>query len=1032
MFISSAQDYVQNNVIVKFKSQEAVHVDGKHRMTAKRKATSQTLTAIGVSEAQLLMPLTAQKEAQAKMRQAQVAASGREQLVPKWHTPPQPVDVSQLYVLTIDTTLTSVTEAIEQLKALEEVEYAEPNYISRKRSNEVVDAQVKVGASKQRKVVTAEGIDYAATDELFEQQWNLHAIRIPELWEQPIIHQRRPIIALIDNGIDTTHVELKENLLPGLNTRDGSSDVWNTSWDQHGTATASIAAAVGGNGGMVGANPLAQIIPVKSGFIGSQIIQALDFAVAQGADVIFCSYGIYIYSQAESDAYQKAAESTIVVAAAGNEGFNLEKIDGDFPACYPGVIGVMNTNADGLLNDCNYDPNGAFYAENKNNYNYHLKAPGTKVLVATMDGKYQLANGTSFSTPLVAGAISRLLQCRDYSSREELLQALVESQGSHLDMMEAYRYTQPITDLFTRNISGKDITFRKISEHTLEVGDGINPYYTGEYSILTIPDVVAGYAVTSIAANAFNGVKVKKFLLPYMLDKVGSQAFAGTQVDTLCITGKAFRADINADAFTPLQYTECVLACTKPDILALQSSPTWSQFQHIDFNQFTVQLDGKDVLCTMNDTKLKTIKIGNNSEEQATTTAIQGVLTIPEEIYGFQVTEVAPYAFMDCKDLTELHLPNTITTIGNFAFRGCTSLTSITLPNQLEIFDHLLFAHCTSLTSLPFPQNLKTLGKQCLYNCGLKEIFLPEGLVSIEACALMTSSFTKCVLPKSVETLEEYCLASNIPYVLVTENPNPIPLVKTYGDGDEMFEDDILAFGGNLVRTSTLVVPAGSKSAYENAKVWNQFGRIVEGTAETDVQPLCHIVEHANGTYLLNPMTHEGTLWNILETAPAEFEIVDHLDSEGEHYTITNVNGSIDTKEQIQTLILPASLQSLEAGAFYHIPNVQTVISYIEEPFVLDENTFKQDFWEAVYPDTLYVPAGTKAKYEALDVWNQFGEIIEMDAEAVGIPHLTTLEGERLSDHPDEAWHTLQGIRLKSKPTSKGVYLHGEKKVIVQ
>ena len=826
---SWAQDYVRDEVIVKFKSHEDISIDNHQRMTAKRMVASQTLAVIGVGDAQQLMPLTAQKEAEAKMRKAQGIAPKREQLVPAWKNPRGTADVSQLYVLKIDTTQTSVPEAIELLNALEEVEYAEPNRIW-KRNNVIIETQTEEGIAKQRKVATAEAIDYAATDELFEQQWNLQAVRLPELWEQPIIHERRPIIAIIDTGCDTTHVDLKDNLLPGFVPRDGSTNVWEPSYENHGTATASIAAAVGGNGGMVGANPLAQIIPIKtSTYTEDYVIKALDYAIAHGADVISCSYGAYISSQAESEAFQKASESAVIVAAAGNEGWNLEQIDGDFPACYPGVFSVMGTTPQGLMSQYNYDPNGAFYAENVNNYNYQLKAPGINILTANRGGGYHLLSGTSFATPLVAGAISRLLQCRDYNSREELLQALVESQGSHLDIMEAYHYKEPISGLFTRNICGQDIVFRKTGENSVEIGDGVNPCCSGEYKVFFIPDVVAGYAVTTIAPGALKGLKAQTVILPYMLNKLDSQTFAEAQMDTLRVENKLFSVDCATDAFTPSQYADCVLACKAPSIDKLLSSPVWSQFRHTTFERFTKNQDGIDILYVVTDQKAKTVQVGDGTESAISKTT-QGTLTIPEEVYGHRVTNVAREAFFGCHQLTEAILPNSVTEIGKYAFYNCTSLVSVIMPEDLEVFPGYLFCNCASLTSIQWPKTLKVLEDQCLWESGMKEIIVPDGVIEIRWYAL-SCSFTKCVLPKSITSLGLGCLASSNPYVLVVENPEPISLIVTDFFGEEAYEDVF----GDYVEQSTLVVPEGSKAAYEDAVGWSDFGCIVEETAETVV-----------------------------------------------------------------------------------------------------------------------------------------------------------------------------------------------------
>ena len=109
-------------------------------------------------------------------------------------------------------------------------------------------------------------------------------MKLPQLWQQPIITQKRPIIAILDTGVDIDHPDLKANIWTNTKESEGAEDYdddgngfkddlhgWDFvnqtgrigDWNGHGTHCAGIAAAVGGNGiGIVGANPDALIMPV--------------------------------------------------------------------------------------------------------------------------------------------------------------------------------------------------------------------------------------------------------------------------------------------------------------------------------------------------------------------------------------------------------------------------------------------------------------------------------------------------------------------------------------------------------------------------------------------------------------------------------------------------------------------------------------------------------------------------------------------------------------------------------------------------
>ena len=81
----------------------------------------------------------------------------------------------------------------------------------------------------------------------------------------------------------------------------------------------------------------------------------------------------------------------------------------------------------------------------------------------------------------------------------------------------------------------------------------------------------------------------------------------------------------------------------------------------------------------------------------------------------------------------------------------------------------------------------------------------------------------------------------------------------------------------------------------------------------------------------------------------------------------------------LTSITIPNSVTSIGDWAFSECTGLTSVISLIEEPFEINENTFynrvedNYDFTTA----TLYVPTGTKAKYESTPAWNKFTNIVE-------------------------------------------------------
>lgn len=304
-------------------------------------------------------------------------------------------------------------------------------------------------------------------------------MKLPQLWQQPIITQKRPIIAILDTGVDIDHPDLKANIWTNTKESEGAEDYdddgngfkddlhgWDFvnqtgrigDWNGHGTHCAGIAAAVGGNGiGIVGANPDAFIMPVtvmQSDGTGdvATIIKGIDYAVANGADIISMSFGSYGESKAEEQALGRAYQKAVLVAAAGNDGMCLNHAHPErgqmipapmYPGSYTFVLGVQAMNSEGnIASFSNYDDNGPTYTEwgEDKLYNYELLAPGANIESTYPGGNYKSLNGTSMATPMVAGALSRLIQSKEYANKEYLFGDLINACSSTggLDIYKAF------------------------------------------------------------------------------------------------------------------------------------------------------------------------------------------------------------------------------------------------------------------------------------------------------------------------------------------------------------------------------------------------------------------------------------------------------------------------------------------------------------------------------------------------------------------------------------------------------------------
>lgn len=123
------------------------------------------------------------------------------------------------------------------------------------------------------------------------------------------------------------------------------------------------------------------------------------------------------------------------------------------------------------------------------------------------------------------------------------------------------------------------------------------------------------------------------------------------------------------------------------------------------------------------------------------------VAIIPSEINGVTVTGIAYGAFRNLSLLTEVEIPDGITTIEERAFSGCTALTTIAIPESVTIIKDSAFNGCTSLIDLVIPSGVTYIGEAAFMYCrSLESIEIPVNVSTIRR-----STFVGCTALKSIE-----------------------------------------------------------------------------------------------------------------------------------------------------------------------------------------------------------------------------------------------------------------------------------------
>ncbi len=323
--------------------------------------------------------------------------------------------------------LTGSADAVSaamQLTLNSAIEFAEPNFI-----------------------VKSDQINVIPNDPRFSEQWALRStgqtggqygsdLHVGNAW-QITTGIPTTVIAVIDSGIDFTHPDLVNNEWTNLLPINGDTHGWDYVANSgvirdeqgHGTAIAGIIAAQGNNGtGVSGVMWRASLMSLRvldntgTGDVGDAV-EAIDYAVARGAQVINLSWGTEAQSIALKDAIDRALRRGVsVVCSAGNNSRNLDdglEASAYYPASFDSLhlIAVAATdNLDQLKSWSNYG--GSHVA---------IAAPGENILTTQMGGGYWNVSGTSAAAPLVTGVVGLMKSVRPGTNANQTKRAIVDS-----------------------------------------------------------------------------------------------------------------------------------------------------------------------------------------------------------------------------------------------------------------------------------------------------------------------------------------------------------------------------------------------------------------------------------------------------------------------------------------------------------------------------------------------------------------------------------------------------------------------------
>ena len=313
------------------------------------------------------------------------------------------------------------------------------------------------------------------------------------------------------------------------------------------------------------------------------------------------------------------------------------------------------------------------------------------------------------------------------------------------------------------------------------------------------------------------------------------------------------------------------------------------------------------------------------------------------------VTSIGDYAFYDCTGLTSIEIPNSVISIGSGAFSGCTGLISVTIPNSVISIGEEAFCGCSGLTSIEISNSVTSIGELAFSGCiGLTSIPIPNSVTSIGENAFSgCTGLTSVTIPSSVTSIGNFVfvLCSNLTSIIVEK--------------------------GNTIYDSR-----GNCNA------------IIETATNT-------LIAGCQNTVIPNSVTSIGSL---------AFAGCSSLASVTIPNSVTSIeDAAFHSCTGLTSVSIGDGVTNIGVGAFAGCSGLTSVTCYATNPPVVGEGIWYEVDCSQI---PLYVLVGSIDSYKTANLWKEFTNILPISAEDA---EANTLKTEPTDTSVEVTWPVVTG-----------------------